>query len=303
MRILAQRAAVAIAVAAAGAALAVAWLARSDRGVPPPAARAAPAHPGSRGPAPSTIRVLPDRQAAPDRIEIAGSERAVIASAELADRPAALAARDRRAWRLSELLPDAYTHADSIIHALTVDGKDYILRAAGRNGDDVVVVRRATGELYLGWLDDATPGRPLGDAERPAARIERVARITVTAPAALPALPPARLTVVIDGVARHTITAESFAAAARLAIHGPRDAAAPAIDLAHAFGDGLEVAGMVADGARLTTAPPAPTARAVVLLTRRARFKFAWVDAAGRPIRDSQQRELTEISLRSPGGR
>jgi hypothetical protein len=303
MRILAQRAAVAIAVAAAGAALAVAWLADGDRGVPPRAARLAPPGAGVARLIPSTTQVPSARQAAPDRIEIAGSERGAIASAELADRPAALVARDRRAWRLSELLPDAYTHADSVIHALTIDGKDYILRAAGRNGDDALVVRRATGELYLGWLDDVTPGRPLGDAERPAQRIERVARITVTAPAASPALPPARLTVVIDGAARHTITAESFAAAARLAIHGPRDAAAPAIDLAHAFGDGLEIAGIVADGARLTTAPPAPTARAVVLLTRRARFKFAWIDAAGQPIRDSQQRELTEISLRSAAGR
>src|SRR5690348_10969250 len=108
MRVLAQRAAVAILVVAAGAALAIAWLAwRSDRGVPPPAALAAPAGTGSAGVAPSTMRGSPAAQAAPDRIEIAGSERAAITSSELADRPTGLAARDRRAWRLSELLPDA----------------------------------------------------------------------------------------------------------------------------------------------------------------------------------------------------
>jgi hypothetical protein len=104
-------------------------------------------------------------------------------------------------------------------------------------------------------------------------------------------------------VARRIVTATSFAASARLTIEGPRDAAAPAIDVAHAFGDGLQIADMVADGARLTTAPPTPTARAVIYLTRRARFKFAWIDAAGQPIRGTQQRELTEIALRSPASR
>ena len=302
MRVLAQRGAVAILVAAASAALVFAWLARrTDRVVPRLAARAAQR--GADRQAPSMTQVASAAQAVPYRIEIAGSERAAITSAELADRPAALAARDRRAWRLSELLPDAYIHSDSVIRALTLDGKDYILRAAGRDGDDVLVVRRATGELYLGWLDDATPGLPLGDAERPAERIARVARITVAAPTAPPALPAAQLTVVIDGVARRIVTATSFAASARLTIQGPRDAAAPAIDVAHAFGDGLQIADMVADGARLTTAPPTPTARAVIYLTRRARFKFAWIDAAGQPIRGTQQRELTEIALRSPASR
>src|SRR5215510_2857452 len=104
MRVLAQRAAAVVTVAA-GAALVVGVLARRDR--EPPAARIAAPAGASNGQTPSTMRPA----IAADRIEIAGAERAAITSAELADRPAALAARDRRAWRLSELLPDTYTHA------------------------------------------------------------------------------------------------------------------------------------------------------------------------------------------------
>jgi hypothetical protein len=308
MRVFVGRAGAAMLLVAAAAVLTVAWLSqRGERDEPraaSPGALAAPARSSSAGGSPSATRASPGLpQAAPataDRIEIAGSQRAAIASTELADRPTSLTARDRRAWRLSEFLPDAYSHSDSVIHALTIDGRDYILRGAGRTGDDVLVVRRASGELYLGWLDDRTGGAALGDAERPAERIERVVRITVAAAeAARAAQPPARLSVVIDGVQRQAITAASFAASARLSVAGPRDAAVEAIDVAHAFGDGLALIAIVADGTRQTIAPPTPTARAVILLTRRARFKLAWIDPAGQPIHDAQQRELSEISLRS----
>ena len=247
--------------------------------------------------APAREPALPAAPPATIRIAVDGGDRA-IDGAELASRATALTARDRRAWRLSELLPDGYHQSSAKIHALTIDGGDYILRGDGRQGDDVIVVRRSTGELYLSWLDgDPRAERPLADAERPAERIEHVTRIAVTGPTPEVALPPAQVRVVVDGVPRPPLTIDRFAAAARLAIQDQRGAgAAPALDLAHAFGATLQVVALVSDGVPLAAAPPAGDARAVLFVNRRGRFKFAWIDPTGQPI-GKAAREVSEIAL------
>ena len=246
---------------------------------------------------------MPAQPAAPgasDQIEIEGSERSKITSSELAERPTGLTANDRRAWRLTEIIPDIYVHANAEIHVLTIDGGDYILREDGRRGDDVLLVRRNSGELYLGWLDDhASDGRPLADAERPTERIEHVARIALVKPTRPPEQPPAQLTVMVDGKLHHTLTATNFAAAARIAIKGQNESDARGIDVAHAFGGTLHVAGLVASSARVTTEAPSGDARPVIYMNRRGRFKFAWLDTSGAPIRGTKLREVTELALRS----
>jgi hypothetical protein len=287
---------------------------RSDRSgdlAPPRVAPGAAIHGASMPAAPSENRTRPELPGtsgaaaapAPDQIaiDIEGAGRSALTSAELAHRASTLEARDRRAWRLSEIIPDTYIHSNAILHAMTIEGGDYILNGDGRRGDDAIVVRRNNGELYLAWLDGgARDGRPLADAERPAERIEHISRLTLTRPERAAARPAAQLTIVVDGVPRRTLTAAGFAAAAQLTIGDQRDGRAPAIDVAHAFGGSLQVLGVVADGARLATAPPADGARAVIYMNRRARFKFAWIDAAGQPI-GAKQREVSEISLRSAG--
>ena len=94
------------------------------------------------------------------------------------------------------------------------------------------------------------------------------------------------------------MTAQSFAAAARLQIKGQGDAAAPAIDVGRAFG-AAQLVGLTAGGAHLSPTPPSRGARPVIYLTRRERFKFAWLDAAGEPIAASKQREVTALELRT----
>ncbi|HEY0482895.1 MAG TPA: hypothetical protein VGD37_35480 [Kofleriaceae bacterium] len=289
----------------------------SDRSVDPATpqvAAGAAIRAGSTPAAPSENRTRPELPgassagaiavaAAPDRIaiDIEGAGRTALTSAELAHRASTLEARDRRAWRLSEIIPDTYIHSNAILHAMTIEGGDYILNGDGRRGDDAIVVRRNNGEMYLAWLEGgARGGRPLADAERPAERIEHVARITLTQPERAAPRPAAQLTIIVDGVPRRTLTAASFAAAAQLTIGNQRDGRAPAIDVAHAFGGSMQVAGLVSDGAPVTAAPPADGARAVIYMNRRARFKFAWIDAAGQPI-GAKQREVSEISLRSAG--
>ncbi|TMQ16000.1 MAG: hypothetical protein E6J90_21675 [Deltaproteobacteria bacterium] len=302
---------VAVLALAAGVVTVTAWRNRASspsasRASSPTASVASP--PGETGSSPSENHPTPQPQlpaqpaapATPDRIQIEGSERTAIDSSELADRPTGLTANDRRAWRLSELIPDTYMHSNAVIHALTIDGGDYILKDDGRGGDDVLVVRRDSGELYIAWLDgNANDGRPLADAERPVERIEHIARIALVKPTRPVELPPAKLSVTVDGVPRQTLTAASFAAAARIALKGQHDGDARAIDVAHAFGAALEVAGLVADGAHVTTAAPGRDARPVIYLNRRGRFKFAWIDPSGEPIRDTKQREVSELALRS----
>ena len=45
---------------------------------------------------------------------------------------------------------------------------------------------------------------------------------------------------------------------------------------------------------------PAPDARPVLYLNRRKRFKFAWVDRAGKPWLGTRRRQVTKVILRSP---
>jgi hypothetical protein len=303
---------VAMLVGAVGMFGAIQWFNRSERSETPVIASRSS---GTHGVAPemTTPPALPitpppptpgaggaAREADAIAIEVDGASGPVINGAELARRTTNLQAADRRAWRLTELLDNTYIHSDTVIHALTIDGGDYILNDSGRSTNDVIVARRASGELYVGWLDGGADGtRPLADAELPAERIERVARLSLVRPPVAVAEAPAALAVVVDGAARRTVTAASFAKAAAIEIRGQREGSARAIDVARAFGDRLEVVEVVAGGRRVPAVRPAADARAVVYLTRRARFKFAWIDARGEPIDGTKQREVTELQLAS----
>jgi hypothetical protein len=274
------------------------------------ATRSAPPVTRARGDAPSSNRATPPRLSPPvlgDRddqrpramleIEIDGAARLALTADEFGGRPTNLQAADRRAWRLTELIDGSQIRASTVIHAITMDGEDYILNNDGRRGADIIVVRRATGELYVGWLDGGAD-RPLADAERPAERIERVARIALATPAREPENRAATLAIVVDGKPRQTLTPESFAALARLAVRGPRDEAMAAIDVGGAFG-AAAIVSVVAGGRRVAAAPPSRGARPVVYLTRRARFKLAWVDAAGAPIDGARHRDVSELALQT----
>jgi hypothetical protein len=232
-------------------------------------------------------------------VEVDGVAKGSFDEAGLADRPATLQAGDRKAWRLSELLHNTHIHSKSVIHALTNDGGDYILNEDGRSAGDAIVVRRTTGEIYIGWLDGDPGKRQLADVERPAERIENVARISITSPEIPKDLPPSRLAIIIDGKPRQTVTAQTFPALARLQVTGQREGNASAIDVAHAFGGTMQVVGLTASGAHVTVKRPGPDARPVIYMTRRLQFKFAWVDRSGEPIRDTKQRDVTELVLRT----
>lgn len=303
--------AAAVLVVAAGG---IAVLARRDRTPSPqvhravPAATAAADAPRQTRSSSSATQPTPEPRlpapiapsGGPDRIEIEGSERTSIESSELAARPTTMVASDRRAWLLSEIIPDTYMHSNGAVHALTIDGGDYILRGDGRRGDDVLLVRRNSGELYLGWLDDHASDRtPLADAERPVERIEHITRLTVVKPAPDVALPPAQLAVTIDGKPRQPLSASNFGALARIIIQGQQEGDARAIDVAHAFGGSLQIVDLVASGVRVATESPAAGARAVIYMNRRGRFKFAWIDPSGEPIRNTKLRDVSELALRS----
>jgi len=278
-----------------------------NRSATPAEPRAARVSSGTAGVTPSSNRVtppqLPPPPAADTAAEIAidGAGKPSLTGDDLAARPTNLQAADRRAWRLTELIDGTYIHANTVIHAITIDGGDYILNEDGRQAADIIVVRRNTGELYVGWLDGgAGPERPLADAERPAERVERVARIALETRAREPADAPAVLAVVLDGKPHRTVTPDGFPALAQLAVRGHGDEASSVIDVSRALGGtagAAKVVGLVAGGRRIAAAPPSPGARAVIYLTRRGRFKFAWVDAAGAPIDGTKQREVSELVL------
>jgi hypothetical protein len=300
---------VATLVLAAGAVVASGLFNRSEpTGIRP----AATARPGTGGVAPSSkpatlqprLDPPPVLERAADALTIAVEDagNSSIDSAELAERPTNLQASDRRAWRLTELIDPTYINSNTIIHALTIDGGDYILNADGRSASDAIVVRRSGGELYLGWLDGSADGaRPLADAELPAERIERVARISLATPAATRDEPPAQLTIVIDGKPRRTVTALTFAKEATLEVRGRGEGVSRAIDVARAFGGPLGVVGVTASGHRTASPPPSRDARAVIYLTRRARFKFAWIASRGEPIEGTKQRDVSELVLATAG--
>jgi hypothetical protein len=212
---------------------------------------------------------------------------------ELDTREAPLSAKDRQAWLLSDLVEGG---SDLVPHAITMDGRDFPLERADR----VLVVRRASGELYVGFLNDgAAATGALADIERLAERIDDLARIALV-PAA-PIVAPsaiAQLTVLVDGKVAGTFAPDTFASAATTVLDGKH--AAPALEIEKAFG-GTRVVELEADGARVELHAPRKGARAVIYLNRRWRFKFAWLDRSGRPIGD-EQREVSQITLRSELG-
>jgi hypothetical protein len=301
MNYFSRRSGVAIVLAlGASAALATAWCDRSGRVAEREAALtpsgAVRARAANHATSPSIRTALPVLEPAAIPIEVDGTAIAAIDVTALLQRHSTLTAGDRRAWRLSELLPSTHMASTAVIHALTNDDQDYIIQEPGRRAGDAILVRRNTGELYIGWLDGDTATRPLADAERPAERIENLSRISITTPI-VPDHLPARLTVVIDGKPASTLTPQSFPDAATIQIRGQRDGAAAAIDIARAFGATLHLVGLTAGGARVTSPAPAPDARAVIYLTRRGQFKFAWIDPSGEPLANTKQRDVTELAL------
>jgi hypothetical protein len=232
-------------------------------------------------------------------IEVDGIATGSIDASTILQRPTSLVARDRRAWRLSELLHNTHIPSNAVIHALTTDGQGYTIQDSGRGAGDTILVRRNTGELYIGWLDGDPATRPLADAERPAERIENLSRIAIATPI-VPEHLPARLTVLVDGRPHRSLTPDSFFAAATLQLRGQREGTAAAIDVAHTFGSTLELVSITAGGGRVTSPRPTPDARAAIYLTRRGQFKFAWIDPTGAPIAGTKQREVTELALATP---
>ncbi len=212
---------------------------------------------------------------------------------QLDARDSSLVADDRQAWLLSDLVEGG---SDLVPHAITTDGRDFSLEPADR----VLVVRRASGELYVGFLNDGADATGvLADIERPAERIDDLARIALVPAAPVVATPAvAQLTVLVDGKVAGTFAPDTFASAATTVLDGKH--AAPALEIEKAFG-GTRVVGLEADGAHVELHAPREGARAVVYMNRRWRFKFAWVDRSGRPIGD-EQREVSQITLRSELG-
>jgi hypothetical protein len=205
-----------------------------------------------------------------------------------------LVAKDRSAWRLHELV-DFDAHTD--VHAKTADGRDLIIA----DPDHALVVQRDAGDLYVAWLVPnvaANDPRPLADLEAPAARIEGVSELSTSAQPAAVARPtgPAAIAITIDGRAKTTLTAATFAALATTRIAHKQDQVL-AIELDKAFGHAALVA-VEANGAAVEAEAPAPNARPVIFMNRRARFNFAWVDAAGKPV-GAKHHEVTLVALRT----
>jgi len=205
-----------------------------------------------------------------------------------------LVAKDRSAWRLSELVA---FEPNTDVHAKTSDGRDLVIA----DPDHALVVQRDAGDMYVAWLvpnvADHDP-RPLADLEGPAARIENVTELATSEQVKARAQPtgPAQIAVTIDGKPASTLTTSAFAklATARVEHKGTLVAA---LDLGAAYGRASVVA-VEADGAAVDAQAPAPNARPVIFMNKRDRFNFAWVDAAGKPLGD-KHREVTLVALRT----
>jgi hypothetical protein len=234
-------------------------------------------------------------------VTVEGAPVAPLSAATLAGKPPSLLARGRHAWRLSELLGDAYTEPQRRVVARTADGRHHVLRGDGKVGDDVILVQRDDGSLYIGWLVDGAErfGAALGDAEQPASRLEEVVALTIAKPPPPAELPPARVEIERDGAVVRTVTADEFAALATTSLDS-RGTVQQAIDLSRDLGGPARLAGLVAEGVPVDGAAPLPDARPVLYLNRRKRFKFAWVDSTGKPLLGTRVREVTRVILRTP---
>lgn len=228
-----------------------------------------------------------------------GEERERITSDELALRPSTLEARDRRGWLLSEVLGDEYADSQVAVRAITEDGAEYNLRDDGASAGTAMLVRRDSGELYIGWLaPGGDPATPLADRELPAQRIEHVRRIELTRTTPAAALPPAAVVVSVDGTPRATVTPSTFGQLATVTLHESQGAVV-GIDLGRAFGNAtvvsFEAGGVQHDDVRAPTGKE----RVVLYMNRRGRFKLGFVDETGRLVRGSKEREVTGVGLRS----
>jgi hypothetical protein len=229
----------------------------------------APAVAPSRTPVPHAAISAP---AAPS-LDVAGAR---VEPAALVDRETTLVAAGRRAWRIAELAPELGRE----MHVRTSEGGDYVVSTT-----DAILARRDDGTIYVGWMMPGTGA--LADLERPGERIENAIAIMPTTPAAR--LAPAAVAVVVGSTQVRTVTAQTFAAAAKVTFKDKHHAATPAIALDH-------LVSFESNGERVTAAPPAPGARAVVYMNRRERFKLAWLDASGTPIGDKRG-EVTQVTL------
>src|SRR5678815_5483647 len=126
-----------------------------NRSATPAEPRTARVSSGTDGVAPSSNRVtppqLPPPPAADTAAEIAidGAGKPSLTGDDLAARPTNLQAADRRAWRLTELIDGTYIHANTVIHAITIDGGDHILNEDGRQTADIIVVRRNLSLIHI----------------------------------------------------------------------------------------------------------------------------------------------------------
>lgn len=234
------------------------------------------------------------------RVTVDGEEITPLSPATLAGTIPSWRARDRHAWRLGELLGAVHAEPRKRVVARTADGRDHVLRGDGRAGDNVILVQRDDGSLYIGWLVDGAErfGAALGDAEHPATRLEDVVGLTIAEQAHPPDLPPAQVEIERDGVVVRTISVDQFPTLATTSIDN-RGNELPAIDLARGLGGRARVAGLVADNLPFDGASPTPDARPLLYLNRRKRFKFAWVDPSGRPL-GARLREVTKVILAPP---
>ncbi len=154
-----------------------------------------------------------------------------------------------------------------------------VLRGEGTNRDDALVVRRDSGQLYVGWLRSEGVGAdvPLADAELPLQRVADVVSLVVLRPV----LPGASVIIVLDSATILTLTAQDFAAVAQLEVKGDHAGTLSAIDLQRGFAPNTQLVSVVVEGAEVVASPPASRARPILYMNRRERFKAAWVDAAG----------------------
>ena len=294
-----------VALGAGVVAAAFIWFGQPPAEAPKPDGAAAPHTPFSAGPAPTSAKAPPNPAAAtavqppatsgqqPDALYTA------LDSAALAERSTMLIAKDRRAWRLQNILGDAYNQQGTVVSAVAQDGTRRIVRGGGQvGGDDVLVVRRNDGTIYIGWLipgvDDEVP---LADAEKPAQRIENVVGVAVEKEKHEERA-PASLAIVVSGKTLQTIGPDDFAAAATIIVKDERKPQMAAIDLQHAFVKNAQVASVESDGVRVELSPPSKDARPVIVLNRRKRFKFVWVDAAGNNVGGPKLREISQVFLR-----
>jgi hypothetical protein len=216
-----------------------------------------------------------------------------IDATSLRDRPPSFTARDRRAWRLADLIGDSYRRPELHIHVRTASGGDFIVRGAGHPGDDVIVVQRDDGSMYVGWLrpNAAQYGNALADAEKPAERIEGVVAISAEAPSTDNVQPKGHVDIV-KGSAVASVDADGFASIATGHLtHGDESIPVMPFD--------APITSVTSEGHEVTPSPPFGGAVPWLRLNKKGQFKLVWGDAAGNLLAEGSLRAVTRVVLRA----